>query len=380
MGLLLATVALVASLFQPQDAAPTRRLAAAQAQPQTLYASPTGTIAAFAQDGPLLAWFAPSAKHCNSVRLLSLSIGGGVVLPDESPGALNVTCQWDVVPPVRLALAGTSAIWTLHDKLSPLPFDYLLGAGSHDRRERRFKEITHGARGAGLWFGGIAGDSTADGTSLVVGVTAIAYTDELACLSKGSCALDVASTGGGVYRIVGRSEPILVPGTKSAIAVAVSGTSVASIPAGSVGPDGRPEPSAGLPVEIRDVGSGTVLATIVPGATPIALALTPGVLALLEQVKSGRHLAWYDTATGALRGDVPVPADTSPELTANDQEIVFRVGRSIRAASVATRAIRTLTKAASTPIGLSLDGTRLAWAENVDGRGRIRALVLSGKG
>ena len=129
MGLLLATVALVATALQSHAAAPSRDLAATPKQPQTLYASPSGTIDAFAQDGSLLAWFAPSAKGCNSVRLLSLTDGAQVSLPDESPTARNVTCQWTVVPPVRLALAQTDVLWTLRDSLSPLPFDYLLGAG-----------------------------------------------------------------------------------------------------------------------------------------------------------------------------------------------------------------------------------------------------------
>jgi hypothetical protein len=31
------------------------------------------------------------------------------------------------------------------------------------------------------------------------------------------------------------------------------------------------------------------------------------------------------------------------------------------------------------PIGLSLEGNRVAWAENVKGRGRIRALNLSAR-
>jgi hypothetical protein len=32
------------------------------------------------------------------------------------------------------------------------------------------------------------------------------------------------------------------------------------------------------------------------------------------------------------------------------------------------------------PIGVSLAGSRLAWAENVNGHGRIRALYVNGRG
>ena len=104
------------------------------------------------------------------------------------------------------------------------------------------------------------------------------------------------------------------------------------------------------------------------------------MLALLGKTKAGMQLTWYDAATGKPSGSVPVPSATSPELTTNDQLIVFRVGRSIRAANVATHHVTTLAEAAATPIGLSLEGTRLAWAENVGGRGRIRALFVAGRG
>ena len=39
-----------------------------------------------------------------------------------------------------------------------------------------------------------------------------------------------------------------------------------------------------------------------------------------------------------------------------------------------------LVKTAATPIGLSLEGSRLAWAENLKSGARIRALHLSGHG
>ena len=74
---------------------------------QTLYAPPHGTIAAFAQDGPLVAWFAPSTKGCNIVHVLSLANGLQVQLPTQA--GRNVTCRWAVSAPVGLALAGRSS-------------------------------------------------------------------------------------------------------------------------------------------------------------------------------------------------------------------------------------------------------------------------------
>jgi hypothetical protein len=48
----------------------------------------------------------------------------------------------------------------------------------------------------------------------------------------------------------------------------------------------------------------------------------------------------------------------------------------VHAIDVATAQTRTLLTAPTTPIGLTLDGSRLFWAENVRGKGRIRSLGL----
>jgi len=101
-------------------------------------------------------------------------------------------------------------------------------------------------------------------------------------------------------------------GTSGALAVAVSGTSVAYIRRRPSRATGHPLASANLPVEVRDAQSGTLLASVVPKGTPLALALAPDVLALLEKTKAGMHVSWYDAATGKLSGSVAVPSATGP--------------------------------------------------------------------
>ncbi len=381
MGMLIAAIALAASLVQPLAASPARRLATAGQVPQTLYASPSGTIQAFAQDGPLLAWFAPSTKVCNTVWVLSLDNGGSVRLPDET-AARNVTCRWDVAPPVNLALAGVDVLWTLREKQATLPFDYVLGAGFKDPRERRFQEVAHAKRGAGLWLGGIAGDSVRTGahnaSTLVYGTAAVQYVDEIDCLSGGSCQMKVA--GGGVFRVVGRKPPSQIPNTHAAVAVSVSGSTLAYVPAAGAGVRGRPVAAADLPVEIVDVDTGASIAHVSPEGTPVAIALAPHVLVTLERTTDGLKLAWYSATTGTGSGSVTVPAGTAPELAVNDQIAVFRTGRFLHVLTFATGHSRTVAQTVGQPIGVSLEGSRLAWAENVRGRGRIRALFVSGRG
>ena len=366
MRTVLATLALAASGVHPAAAAP---------RPQTLYQSPPHQqIAAFAQDGPYVAWLAPSSRTCNVVHVLALANGGQIRLPDESPNARNVTCRWEVVQPVRLALAeqADDVIWTLREP-APLPFDYVLGAGFTDPQERRFGEIAHGKNGTGLWLGGVAGD----GKTLVYAVSSVAYIDEVACLAGGSCRRKLI--GGGIHKIVGRDDR-LVPGTWATLAVAVSSNRIADVQASGVGSDGAPYASASLPVEIRDAGTGKVVTQVVPRGVPEAVALSGRALATLERSSLGLRLAWYDPNSGNPLGSTPVPRNTSPELSAGGRLIVFRVGRSIRAVDIDSHAVRTLTKAAATPIGLSVQGSRVAWAENVKGRGRIRALFVGGRG
>lgn len=364
-SLLAAVAALAAILAQP---------AAATQRPQTLWLVAHSNIAAFAQDGQTIAWFAGGAK-CNVVHLQSLSNGVGYDLPSQT--SHNVTCKfvWAPNEPVELALAGVRALWSLPQE-SPLSLDYLLGAGvsKTDRAERRFVEVAHNARGVGQWLGGIAGS----GTTLAYAVTTVDWDDEAGCLAgTGPCTL--TKTGGGVYVVRGR-QPVRVPGARAAVEVATAAGTIAYVPTGRLEKNGRPQPSADLPIEVVDAGSGQEIASVVPQGVPIAIAMSAHVLATLERTPLGLRLAWYDAATGHPRGSIPVPKRTSAWLTASDQLIVFRVGRSVRGVSVTTHRSRLLANAAATPIGLSLEGGRLAWAENLKGLSRIRAVYVSGRG
>jgi hypothetical protein len=359
-----AVAALAAVVMHSGSAAP---------RPQTIWSHARTQIAAFAQDGPYIAWFAPSTRSCNTVHLRSLSTGVEIQLPKQR--AKNVTCHFAraVSEPVRLALAGTRALWTL-PQLTPLPLDYLLGASAGDTVERRFQEVAHTPRGVGQWLGGIAGS----GGTLTYAVTAVDYEDEAGCLAgTGKCTL--VKSGGGVYRVHGRI-PVHVPDTEPAVEVATSGSAIAYVPTTEIAKNGRPRAGADLPVTIVDADTGQQFAAVVPQGVPAAIALSAHVLAAIEQTPLGRRLAWYRAQTGQPLGSVPVPDGTAASLAATDRLIVFRVGRSIRTVDVASHQVRTLARAAVQPIGLSLEGNWLRWAENIGASARIRALYVSGKG
>jgi hypothetical protein len=351
---------------------------AAGPHPVNLVSLGSGTISAFAQDGPLIAWFTPNGKGCNTVHVQSLANGLHAELPRQA-GARNVTCRWAVgLSPVTLAVARKTSdvLWTLHAS-SPLEFEYLVGAGAGDRRERRFQELAHTNRGAGLWFGGVTGN----GTTLAYGVTSVDYEDEAGCLA-GTDSCDMKIAGGGVYRVVGRQPPKLIPGTSPAVAVAASDGRVAYIETGAITKAGRPVAGADATIEVVDAASGRVVSTIRPQGTPVAVALSAHVLATLEKTRLGLRLAWYTPSSGSrtATGSVPVAVATSPALTASDQLVVFHVGRSIRAVEIGTGRVRSLVTAAAAPIGLSIEGSRLAWAENRKHGARIRAFYVTGRG
>jgi hypothetical protein len=346
---------------------------AAAPRPETIWSHDHTSIAAFAQDGPYIAWFSPAKRACNTVTLRSLASGAQIPLPSQA--YRNVTCRFAraTAEPVGLALAGTRALWTLPQR-TPLPLDYLLGASVGDTIERRFQEVAHTPRGVGQWLGGVAGR----GNTLTYAVTAVDYEDEAGCLSgTGTCTL--VKSGGGVYRVHGRT-PVQVPNTEPAVEVATSGSAIAYVPTNGIAKDGRPRAGADLPVTIVDADTGQQFAAVVPQGVPVAIALSAHVLATLEQTPLGLRLAWYRAQTGQPLGSMPVPRTTAPALTANDREIVFRLGRSIRAVDVASHGVRTLARAAAPPVGLSLSGNWLRWAENIGTSARIRALYVSGKG
>lgn len=339
---------------------------------QALWTSPA-PITAFAQDGQVLTWFTPGRRSCNAVHVLSL---GGVreSLPKES--AETVTCRWstgDAAPRLAVASRTGSALWTLHEAATT-EFDYVVGAAVTAPSERRFSQLAHAATGAGLWLGGVAGA----GRTLVYSVVTVAYVDQLACLSGGSCAKQLR--GGGIHRIVGRRNP-LVPHTGPALELTAADGRIAYAPAVMVDGDGRPQTSPARALLVRTARDGTLVSRARPGGMPLALALAPHVLAALVESHGRKRVVWFDAEQGTRLGGVRVPAGAAPELTANDQVVVFRVGRVVRAVDVDTGRIRTVVRTGATPIGLSLAGSRLAWAENHrGGKAEILAVYLHGQG
>ena len=77
-----------------------------------------------------------------------------------------------------------------------------------------------------------------------------------------------------------------------------------------------------------------------------------------------------------MPGHISDPHFTGPVLDAAGTLVVGRSGRQIWLYDIASGRTQRIATAASAPIGLSIEGDTVAWAENVRSGGRIRAVQV----
>jgi hypothetical protein len=129
-------------------------------------------------------------------------------------------------------------------------------------------------------------------------------------------------------------------------------------------------------VQLRSARSGRVIGRLAVKGTVQAVALSRSTVPLLVVGNAGRRIELFDARSKTSRGAVAVPATTASELSAAAANVVFRSGNAIYVLDGDRSTIRMIAMAGSTPIGLSIEGPRVAWVENHAGRGRIQALTL----
>ena len=334
---------------------------AATPTPTTIERTPA-PVHALAQDGGLLAWLAGDGTHCNTIHIT----GGGntSVLPQPPSGSM--TCHWDLshgVEKLAIAAGASAALWTLHERGSDFVMSAQVGGD-----EVRVDRLAHQANGRGWWLGG----TTGGGTTLAYSSIDVEYIDPLACGSGGSCRKEIA---GGEIDLVTAGQKTVLHGSGPALDLAVSNGRIAYVPATTV-VKGVPASTLSAKVQVVDVSNGSGVSQANPVGVPLAVGLSAHVLAVLSRGTKSLRLTWYDPATGQRLGGIGVPALTASELAVDDQAIVYRFGRVLRALVVATRHVRALGVTAPAHLGLSLDEGRLVWAENGSVSGKIRALSM----
>jgi hypothetical protein len=304
-------------------------------------------VYAFAQDGGRVAWVGEVAVP-GSIPY------SAVYVRAARPGAptVRLTPKADAGESYGLALGGGRALWW--SRYSGMKTYTSLGTASvASRRTIRLEggELVLDSCGVGRTIGRVSGD----GGALVYSLHSYRADEsapEFSCATLGS---------GYVARVTG-GRTRRIPGVGQAAEVAVSG-SLLAVARASV-------------VELRDIGTGALRSSCTASGFVVALALTREHVAAMVRSGGRTRIELCDPRTGALLQAVAVPRGVQPALSASEAVAVFSVARDLYAVDLRTYRTRWLGRAAATPIGLSVEGRRVAWAENVGGRGRIRVLTL----
>jgi hypothetical protein len=132
------------------------------------------------------------------------------------------------------------------------------------------------------------------------------------------------------------------------------------------------------PVRVVEARTGDPVMVVFPSGNVRTLALFRRALAVFVRRADGsRAIERYAIPSGRLLASRTVADNTSRTLDIAYKWIVYRVGHQIRIID-ARGSDHLLAKPATRPIGVSIEGRRVAWAENNAGRHRIRALLAPG--
>jgi hypothetical protein len=359
-----ASLLLLLSLSASAATAPVVK--AKSTKPKTLV-SEKGLIRAFAQDAEAIAWIGPSYK----VHVRTFLIGASAVVGSATPAAGT--------PKPALALAGTRALWTVFAGGNSMEIG--LWTSTFGARPMLI-DLFMGGYGdpGGIFLGGLAGD----GPTLLYGKTLERCDNP----SGVNCErLDV--TGGGVVFVTGQFEQSAIAGIPAPVMLAFAGHDPQSgqISQGmlAIAPADSPLLSdLGNAPRVAENGSVQVYrflnklvlaSSVAPRGAVKAIALSFPQLAVLVQRADGtKAIERYEPQHGTLLGTTAVPRTTASELGISKAGIVYRVGSKIYLLAGGTPKL--VWRASGTPIGLSIEGRRIAWAVNIKGHGRIVALTL----
>ena len=335
-------------------------------KPRTLVHA-KGPITGFAQDGGRIAWQSVEASNRRCpylvrIRTLAAKKQTAVVR------AGGLTCRFvgqDIAPgPQGFALAGDRAIWLLRESGNNQYIRLVSGSlrAPRDRQVgNQFIYSNADSSNYALLLG--------DGGTIVAAYYRAAQEDTEECNDAGNCRYLVSE--GGLFRLAGL-RLVRVRGTPPAALAALSGSRVAIV---TIGRPGEELDRSMRNVEVRDVRSGTLRGRFLARSEVRAIAVGGSTVAALTSRTIDRY-----TVSGRLVGSTPVPARTAPELSMSESRIVYRVGRSIRTIAATTGPSTVVATAKQEPGGLSIEGNRIAWAENLTRggatRGRIQAIDL----
>jgi hypothetical protein len=129
-------------------------------------------------------------------------------------------------------------------------------------------------------------------------------------------------------------------------------------------------------VDVREVPTGRLISRFEANGRVKSIALSAAYGAVATYRPS---IELFDSETGQRLASVAAAAE---RVAISGTHVVFAIGRTIKHLDVRTQRVSQLAIASSRPIGLSIEGTRVAWAENLPprtsrNRARIRAISLT---
>jgi Tol biopolymer transport system component len=127
------------------------------------------------------------------------------------------------------------------------------------------------------------------------------------------------------------------------------------------------------PVQIRDALTGRLIKRFTIDGHARAIALGPDYVALLVDHEPGARVELYNL-NGRFRTAAAVSSSVRT-VSAAGRTVVFATGHLIRRLDARTGAVTTLATARRTPVGPTIEGRRVVWAENGRGAARIRAVT-----
>lgn len=310
-----------------------------------------GTIHKFAQDGDFITWI--GGRHY-VVHLRTVSGRSSWVL-----GRAGVGGAVGAQSASTLVLGGTRAVWVKYAGVMTRE------AGIYAAKPGQKKPTLVDALGVGDYGGTYLVGLAANGEQTMV------YGDvRVTCDPRTNCS-KWSLTGGGVHRIVGTKSVYRPPigGIPAPAAIAASVGRVAVVPAALTDPQrGYWGAAPNGPVDVYNL-SGRRLARVVPEGTVREVGLSwPDLAVIVGRSDRTTVIERYDAARGELVATTPMPG--ALDLAIGTGGIVFRVGKTIYTIRNGRQVL--LWRAATKPIGLSIEGRRVAWAAS----GRIKALTL----
>jgi hypothetical protein len=334
------------------------RDAASLVTPHTLVIE-RGQIHKFAQDGDFIAWIGgPKYK----IHVRGVSGHRGWVLGTAAPSKRGGYREG----PSAFTLGGTRAVWV--NVAGVMSREAAIRTSKPGQRRPALVDTpTLLDDGGGAHLTGLA----ADGEKTIVYGVAIVKCERV----NDNCAYSL--TGGGVHRIIAGHKwyPPPIGGIRAPFAISASQGRVAVVPAALTGDPSHGDLVAALngPVEVYNL-SGRRLTRVFPQGTVREVGLSWPYLAVLVNRSDGTTaIERYDTRSGQLLTATAVTNAT--DLAIGSGGIVFLDGASIYTLRAGKPAL--VWRSTGTPIGLSIEGRRVAWAVNFGARGRIRAINLS---